>query len=142
MIGSAAVARAWSGYVDALFGTLYVEDKRCPGTGGVIKNSTISTVGTIHADFFGHYPDFVACCLCIVLGALVAMGVKGSSYFNNAFTVINLLVVVFVICFGFYWADTRNWTNYNGFMPYGVRISFLAPQQLSTLTSASTASRP
>lgn len=106
MIGSASVARAWSGYLDSLFG-------------GVIKNGTLTYVGSIHVDFFGKYPDFVAFALCVVLGCLLAFGVKGASYFNSTFTMVNMMIVVFVIVFGFYWADGDNWTKYGGFMPFG-----------------------
>lgn len=27
--------------------------------------------------------------------------------------------MLFVICFGFYWTDYRNWTDYGGFAPFG-----------------------
>lgn len=47
MIGAAAVARSWSGYLDSLLGH-------------VIRNETIDYVGEINSDVFGNYPDFVA----------------------------------------------------------------------------------
>lgn len=108
MIGSASVARAWSGYVDSLFG-------------GAIKNGTMTYVGTINVDFFGNHPDFVALGLCVVLGCLLAIGVKGSTYFNSIFTIVNMVVVGFVVCFGLYWANLDNWTQYGGFLPFGFK---------------------
>lgn len=47
------------------------------------------------------------------------MGVKGSAYFNSIFTVINLLVVTFVIFAGLTYADFSNWSTGGGFAPYG-----------------------
>lgn len=47
------------------------------------------------------------------------MGVKGSAYFNSLFTVINLLVVTFVIFAGLTYADFSNWSTGDGFAPYG-----------------------
>ena len=46
------MARAWSGYVDSLLG-------------GVISNATISTVGELHEQLLGRYPDFLAFAVCI-----------------------------------------------------------------------------
>uniref|UniRef100_T1IVD2 Cationic amino acid transporter C-terminal domain-containing protein n=1 Tax=Strigamia maritima TaxID=126957 RepID=T1IVD2_STRMM len=107
MVGAASVARAWSGYLDSLFG-------------GVIRNSTLENIGAIHIEFFGTYPDFIAMTLCLLTGLLLALGVKGSSYVNSIFTVVNLCVIAFVVCFGFYWAKTENWTDVpGGFLPYG-----------------------
>ncbi|GAB6024755.1 hypothetical protein CHUAL_009882 [Chamberlinius hualienensis] len=106
MIGSASVARAWSSYMDSLFG-------------GVIKNGTIETVGSIQVEFFGSYPDFVACALCVCLGCILAIGVKSSTYINSVFTVVSMAVAIFIIVFGLYWAKGSNWTDYGGFLPFG-----------------------
>jgi len=108
LIGAASVARAWSGYVDAL-------------SGGVIANATASTVGEMHEHLLAKTPDFLAFAVCLAYCALLAIGVKGSAYFNSLFTCINMGVIVFVSVFGFYWADTRNWTDYGGFAPFGLR---------------------
>ena len=40
-------------------------------------------------------------------------------FVNNTLTSINISVALFVIFFGFYLADWSNWTQPNGFLPYG-----------------------
>ncbi len=69
--GAASVARAWSGYVDAL-------------SGGVIANATASTVGEMHEHLLAKTPDFLAFAVCLAYCALLAIGVKGSAYFNRS----------------------------------------------------------
>ncbi|OQV18773.1 Cationic amino acid transporter 4 [Hypsibius exemplaris] len=105
MIGAAAVARATGGYIDSL-------------VGGAIRNSTINTIGIINVPLLGDYPDFIAFAVCILACVAVGVGVKHSARLNNVFTLINLLVILFVIVFGFTLADGKNWTD-SGFMPFG-----------------------
>lgn len=50
--GAASVARAWSGYIDSILG-------------GVISNYTVETVGELHEELLGRYPDFLAFAVCI-----------------------------------------------------------------------------
>jgi cationic amino acid transporter 4 len=73
--GAASVARAWSGYVDAL-------------TGGVIANATAGTFGEMHSGMMAKTPDFLAFFVCLAYCGLSTLGVKGSSYFNSFFTMV------------------------------------------------------
>lgn len=73
--GAASVARAWSGYVDAL-------------TGGVIANATAGTFGEMHSGMLAKTPDFLAFAVCLAYCGLSTCGVKGSSYFNSFFTMV------------------------------------------------------
>lgn len=106
--GAASVARAWSGYVDSLFG-------------GAISNATISTVGEMHEQLLGRYPDVLASLVCLAYALLLGVGVKFSSIVNSFLTLINLAVMVLVIVVGFYYANEENWTSPRGggFLPYG-----------------------
>ncbi|KAI4456374.1 inner membrane transporter ygji-related [Holotrichia oblita] len=107
MIGAASVARAWSGYVDSLFG-------------GIISNTTISLTGELHEQLLGKYPDILAFAVCIVYALLLGIGVKGSSIVNSFLTLVNLSVMALVIVVGFYYANDENWTSQKGgFLPYG-----------------------
>ncbi|EFA08956.2 Cationic amino acid transporter 4-like Protein [Tribolium castaneum] len=107
MIGAASVARAWSGYVDSLFG-------------GVISNTTISITGELHEQLLSRYPDFLAFSVCIVYALLLGIGAKGSAIVNSLLTIINLAVMGLVITVGFYYADEQNWTSSRGgFLPFG-----------------------
>ena len=103
--GAASVAKAWSGYVDAL-------------TGGVIANATASALGEIHVDMLAKTPDFLAFVVCLAYCSLLSVGVKGSAHFNSVFVMINITVIVFTFSVGFYYADVKNWTDF-GFAPFG-----------------------
>ncbi|CAG9102241.1 unnamed protein product [Plutella xylostella] len=108
MIGAASVARAWSGYLDAMLD-------------GAIKNATISVTGELHETLLSQYPDVLAFLICIAASLILAVGVKTSAYINNGLTILNLLVISLVIFLGFYYADINNWSAKNGgFMPFGV----------------------
>ncbi|CAG9561964.1 unnamed protein product [Danaus chrysippus] len=107
MIGAASVARAWSGYLDAILD-------------GAISNATISVTGELHETLLSRYPDVLAFLICIVASLILAVGVKTSAYINNGLTILNLTVISLVIFLGFYYADIANWSEKNGgFMPYG-----------------------
>lgn len=101
------MARAWSGYIDSLFD-------------GAIRNSTIETFGSMHDSYLAPYIDPLAFTVTLVYCGLLSVGVKCSAHINSVFTLINMAVVLFVITFGFYWADIKNWQGTGGFAPYGV----------------------
>lgn len=106
MIGAASVARAWSGYVDALFD-------------GAISNSTTTIFGEMNVNLLGKYPDVLAFLVCLSYAGLLGIGVKTSAMINSVFTLVNLAVMAVVVCIGFYFADIGNWTSDKGFLPYG-----------------------
>lgn len=104
--GAASVARAWSGYVNSLFD-------------GKINNASASYFGTMHESFLAPYPDPIAFIVTLAFCLLLTMGVKGASYFNSFFTLINLCVIAFVVIVGLFRADIKNWQTDGGFAPYG-----------------------
>ncbi|CAD6192247.1 unnamed protein product [Caenorhabditis auriculariae] len=114
MIGSAALARSWSGYLDSLLGN-------------VISNTTIARVGHIHegSSFLGDYPDLLAFLIIVLVCVFVAMGSKASTNFNSLLTVLNMAVIVVVVGYGITYADFSLWTGVDDsgnskFFPYGV----------------------
>ncbi|XP_064642631.1 high affinity cationic amino acid transporter 1-like [Lineus longissimus] len=120
-IGTASVARAWSGYFDSLIGN-------------VITNFFQRTM-PMELTGLSTYPDFFAFGITMVLAILLLFGVKESSTFNNIFTGVNLLVVSYVVICGLFKIDIYNWTipakdvpkstnplyenGDGGFMPFG-----------------------
>lgn len=110
LLGVSSVARAWSGAIDAVFD-------------GAIRNGTIEGIGYLErgSPWISEYPDFVAFAISIVVFIIVATGAKFTMNFNSVFTLINIIVITFLICAGFYFADISNWTSpaKNGFFPYG-----------------------
>lgn len=101
------MARAWSGYVDSLFG-------------GIISNTTVAVTGEMHEQLLGRYPDILAFVVCITYALLLGIGVKGSAMVNSLLTVVNLIVMCLVIVVGFYYADEANWSSQQGgFLPFG-----------------------
>lgn len=109
MLGAAAVARAWSGYIDSMID-------------GVIANTTIGITGEMHKHLLGQYPDVLAFVVCIFFAAAMGTGVKVTAILNALLTIVNIGVVVLVVCLGLWYANPRNWTvdSPGGFMPYGV----------------------
>ena len=63
----------------------------------------------MHASFLASYPDWTAFTITILLSLLLGLGVRESTKFNNAFTLLNLGVVLFVTVVGLTQADFTNW---------------------------------
>ncbi|VDD93885.1 unnamed protein product [Enterobius vermicularis] len=115
MLGAAAIARAWSGYLRSLFGD-YV-----PYTSHLAQEGF--TFGNIR-HFFWESLDLVAFSVIVVVGVFVALGSKTSTNVNSFFTIVNMLVILFVTVYGFTFADLSNWKGINekgewNFLPYG-----------------------
>ncbi|KAM4856549.1 cationic amino acid transporter 4 isoform X1 [Urocitellus parryii] len=107
LIGGAAVARAWSGYLDAIFSH-------------GIRNFTESQVGVWQVPFLARYPDFLAAGILLLASAFVSCGVRVSSWLNHTFSAISLMVIIFIIILGFILARPHNWSaEEGGFAPFG-----------------------
>ncbi|XP_056585483.1 cationic amino acid transporter 4 [Triplophysa dalaica] len=107
MIGGAAVARAWSGYLDSIFNHR-------------IQNFTESHVMRWNVPFLAHYPDLLAASILILASFLISFGVRVSSWLNHIFSAISMVVIAFILVFGFILADPANWsTREGGFAPFG-----------------------
>lgn len=108
MIGGAAVARAWSGYLDSIFNHK-------------IKNFTETHVGAWQVPFLAHYPDFLAAAILLVATAFISFGAKVSSWLNHVFSAISMGIILFILIMGFVLAQPKNWsTQEGGFAPYGL----------------------
>ncbi|XP_067659172.1 high affinity cationic amino acid transporter 1-like isoform X1 [Haliotis asinina] len=115
VIGTASVARAWSSYFDSLIDNKIQDFFK--------EHMAMDVTG------LSKYPDFFAFSITLVLTVLLAIGVKESTMFNNIFTVVNLLVVTYVIVCGLFKIDGSNWSipksevptgeGSGGFMPFG-----------------------
>ncbi|KJH47703.1 high affinity cationic amino acid transporter 1 domain protein [Dictyocaulus viviparus] len=114
MLGSAAVARSWSGYLDSL-------------VGNVIFNNSVQQIGRVEkSSFFGDYFDFVAFVLIVVVAIFVALGSRTSTNINSFLTVLNMIVIVIVVGYGITFADFSLWSGVDNegrsrFFPYGVK---------------------
>lgn len=95
VIGTASVARGYSGYIDSLV------------------NGTIQTHFRqwmpMNITGLSPYPDFLAFSITLLLTVMLAIGVKESTRFNSIFTGLNLLVVLFVVIAGSFKIDFHNW---------------------------------
>ncbi|KAK3102848.1 hypothetical protein FSP39_014398 [Pinctada imbricata] len=120
VIGTASVARAWSSYFDSLINK-------------TIQNFFLDTM-PMNVPGLSPYPDFFALGITLMLTGILAVGVKESSRFNNIFTVVNLLIVTFMVIGGLINSDISNWkispddykwenstgVGDGGFLPFGV----------------------
>ncbi|XP_067251324.1 cationic amino acid transporter 4 isoform X4 [Chanodichthys erythropterus] len=107
MIGGAAVARAWSGYLDSIFNHR-------------IQNFTESHVMRWDVPFLTHYPDLLAASILLVASFFISFGVRVSSWLNHIFSAISMVVIAFILVFGFALADPVNWSaREGGFAPFG-----------------------
>ena len=114
ILGTASVARAWSGSMDTLFN-------------GAIRNGTITAIGSLgDSNWHSDYPDFLAFGVCIVSFAFVATSAKVTLRFNNIITLLNVLVLAFIIIAGFCFADVKHWIDpaEGGFFPHGISGTF------------------
>ncbi|NWI04839.1 CTR3 protein, partial [Tichodroma muraria] len=96
VIGTASVARAWSSAFDNIIGnhiSTFFANKIPMHLPGVLAK----------------HPDFFALILILLLTVLLAFGVSESALVNKIFTVVNLLVLGFVIIAGFIKGDIKNW---------------------------------
>ncbi|XP_038210022.1 high affinity cationic amino acid transporter 1-like [Zerene cesonia] len=117
LFGTASVARGLSMYVDSM-----VNKSMSAG---------FESIAPITAQPFSAYFDFFAFAVVIVLGVLLAVGVRESTSVNNAFALVNMAVILFIIIAGALKADVSNWSipasqvgegfGTGGFAPYGVR---------------------
>lgn len=105
-IGTAAVAKAMSNYLDSLLGD--------PQKRFMKKHFPI------HMDFLGEYPDIASFLFIMSIALVVAWGVRKSSTLNNLFTTLNLVTVCTVIVSGFYFANLSNWFIDKSDIPPGV----------------------
>uniref|UniRef100_A0A3Q1GP35 Solute carrier family 7 member 4 n=1 Tax=Acanthochromis polyacanthus TaxID=80966 RepID=A0A3Q1GP35_9TELE len=108
MIGGAAVARAWSGYLDSIFNH-------------AIQNFTETHIMQWNVPFLAHYPDLLAAGILVVASFFISFGVQVSSYLNHIFSTISMGVIVFILVFGFVLAEPVNWSQeQGGFAPFGM----------------------
>ncbi|KAF7199877.1 cationic amino acid transporter 4 [Nothobranchius furzeri] len=108
MIGGAAVARAWSGYLDSIFNH-------------AIQNFTETHIMQWNVPFLAHYPDLLAAGILVVASIFISFGVQVSSYLNHIFSTVSMGVIAFILVFGFMLADPVNWSQeQGGFAPYGL----------------------
>lgn len=107
VIAGAAVARAWSGYLDAMF------DHH-------IRNFTEAHVGIWQVPLLARYPDFLAAGILLLASTFVSCGARVSSWLNHTLSAISMVVILFIIILGFVLARSHNWgKEEGGFAPFG-----------------------
>ena len=108
VVGSASVARAWSGAVNVL-------------SGGAVVNSTTEIFGTIDVPYLSNYFDFLAVAILIVLATIVAIGIQLNAIINNILTVANVIFLSFIVTVALIYAEPSNWLNvdHGGVLPFG-----------------------
>ncbi|XP_001488360.4 cationic amino acid transporter 4 isoform X1 [Equus caballus] len=107
LVGGTVMARAWSGYLDAIFSHR-------------IRSFTMAHVGIWQVPFLAQYPDFLASGITLLASALISCRCRIYSWLNHIFLAVSLLVILFIIILGFVLARPHNWsTEEGGFAPFG-----------------------
>ncbi|MCF6474784.1 amino acid permease [Nonomuraea sp. MG754425] len=65
----------------------------------------------------GHVVDLFAALLCLLIAALLNLGIRAAARFETFVVALKVAVVLLVIVVGFFFVDTANYTP---FFPYGV----------------------
>ncbi|XP_022090261.1 cationic amino acid transporter 4-like [Acanthaster planci] len=111
VVGGAAVARSFSGYLDEMIGYR-------------LSNFTKNVIfggHAIHIQYFAEYPDLFSGILLVFVLLFVILGAKVSARCLNVMVTVNLSVVVFVFVSGTFLGDLRNWSD---FLPFGFAGAF------------------
>jgi len=95
VIGAASVAKTWVSNLDVLVGSVY--------------RNAMESCCAINADYIAKYPDFFALGLILFLTLLIAFGVEEFTLVNKVFTILNVIVLAFIIVIGLTQADIKNW---------------------------------
>jgi amino acid transporter len=103
IIGASAVAVSWGGNVDNL-------------AGGRLSAAVAGALGTWSVPGLAATPNVLAAAMTIAMSLLVCAGVRESTAVNNALTIVNVTVVVFVCCAGLAFARPANLVP---FAPFG-----------------------
>uniref|UniRef100_A0A9L0SMM0 Solute carrier family 7 member 4 n=2 Tax=Equus caballus TaxID=9796 RepID=A0A9L0SMM0_HORSE len=108
LIVGAAVARACSSYVDAIFSHQ-------------ISSFTETHVGIWQVPLLAQYPDFLVAGIALLASAFITCRAHISSWLNHIFSAINLAIFLFIIIIlGFVLARPHNLsTEEGGFAPFG-----------------------
>ncbi|XP_075590493.1 cationic amino acid transporter 4 [Dermatophagoides farinae] len=107
IIGIAAVSRASSAYLDSTIG-------------GEIRNYTNSWIAPLLGETLTGHMDIMSGLIAIGFAVFLTSGMKVTTYINNTFSIINMIVIIIIIVVGGYYSDFSNWQNdHGGFMPFG-----------------------
>ena len=94
-LGAATVAKGWSGYLVA-----------------VMELIGVTVPPSLYAATEGFSHDFIAVFVIVAVTAILVIGIKLSSQFNQVITAIKILVTIFIIGFGVWFIDAANLTPF------------------------------
>jgi basic amino acid/polyamine antiporter, APA family len=119
-LGAATVAKGWSGYLVAVLDLI----------GITVPPALYAAEGT------GLSHDYIAVLVILAMTAILVLGIKLSSRFNQVITAIKILVTLFIIGFGVWFIDAANLTPFipapaSGGEAYGSALdAYLLPSLL------------
>lgn len=103
LIGAAAVARAWTSYIDSL-------------ADNAVSNALMTYVVRWHTPGLSSYPDFFSFAVCLLVAFFLLIGARVSASLNSLMTLLNLAVIFFIMLIGIMLFKPSNWST---FLPYG-----------------------
>jgi APA family basic amino acid/polyamine antiporter len=103
MFGAATVAVGWSGYFTAFMNEIGLHMSKQLTTAPL---AYVDGVGFTHTGAAFNVPALV---LCVLMTALLVVGIKESATFNNGIVILKIAIVLLVIGFGFAYVNRANW---------------------------------
>ena len=139
-ISNAAVAVSWSGYFQALLGTLHLHIPGWLGTDVITAVRSAHQVAAAHGDLSKLDPDVIqaaricadaphlfgfpivfnlpAFAIVVLVTWVVLIGIKETAQFNTALVIAKLAIVLFFLVLGSYFISPSNWIP---FAPHGMK---------------------
>ncbi|KAL4221591.1 hypothetical protein ACF0H5_019848 [Mactra antiquata] len=106
IVTTAIAAKAWSQYLDFL----------CNGT---IKSYVQDKIHWHDNGYISECPDILASGIIILVTVLIAMKVKLTSVILLVLAFFNILIILCLVCIGYFHVKHENWTNPPGFFAHG-----------------------
>lgn len=91
-----------------------------------MKNYTSTLLNPILGEHVTSHMDLMSGLVALGFAVFLTCGMEITTYFNNAFSIINIIAIGLIIVIGGYYSDLSNWRDVpGGFMPYGWKGVFM-----------------
>jgi len=114
-ISASAIARGWAGYLVNFVGAVNGTMPQWMYNISVVNTAVNETTGQSY-EYVALSMSPLAVLIVIVCTIILLMGVQNTARTNLIFTIINMVIILFVVGYGATYVDTANW---DPFLPMG-----------------------